>query len=75
MFLRTTTLILKNHCLREYVPFPRASHILLLLLSSANRGLEQSILRNGLVIFIIANHSRISVGRYFLLGGGVGHVL
>ena len=27
MFLRTTTLILKNHCLREYVPFPRAGHI------------------------------------------------
>ena len=23
---RTTTLILKNHCLREYVPFPRACH-------------------------------------------------
>ena len=30
-FLRTTTLILKNHCLREYVPFPRASHIFLAL--------------------------------------------
>ena len=29
--------------------------------------LEQSNLRNGLVIFIIANHSRISVGRYFFI--------
>ena len=27
-FILTTTLILKNHCLHENVPFPRAGHIL-----------------------------------------------